>query len=144
MSENAIPELEGGKWIKAQVEAACGNKIHGAFLDVIPENVDFPAVRYEVYVRQDVRTVAQHIVWTRVVFRVYVTIMGEVINDRFLNAARLLHAGLHKQSGETDAARIVACTRLESFNMTEVLHSQTFRHAGGLYELLIQGLPETP
>jgi len=143
MSENAVAELEGGKWIKSQVETACGDTINGAFLDLIPENVDFPAVRFEVYTREDVRTIAQHIVFSKVTFRVYVTTQGEVIKE-MVGIAEDIHGALHQQRGETSAARILACTRLEPYGNTERSGAEVFRHAGGLYELLIQGLPESP
>jgi hypothetical protein len=144
MSENAFPELEAGRWVKAQVEAACDDRINGAFLDIIPENVNMPAVRYEVYTREDVRTSDQHIVWSRIVMRVFVTIQGERITPWMLTIAADIHACLHKNRGETTNARIVACTRLEPYGRTEQAGAEVFRHAGGLYEILVMGLPETP
>jgi hypothetical protein len=135
--ENANAELEAGAWVKSQVETYTDMN---AYLDVIPEGTDFPAVRYEVYTREGVRTVEQHIVWDRIVMRVYVTVQGERITP-LVERASDLHAALHRARGETPAAQIIACTRLETYGNTEKVGGDIFRHAGGLYEILVMDLP---
>jgi hypothetical protein len=138
MSMDGLAELEAGRWIKSQVQAESSL---GAYLDVIPEGTDFPAIRYEVYVPGvDLRLIDQHIVLTKVMFRVYVTIQGERITQSFIQAAADIHAALHRQRGETSNARIIACTRNSTYTRTENAGAEVFRHAGGLYELLVQDL----
>jgi hypothetical protein len=138
MSLDGLAELEAGRWIKKQVEAETNLK---AYLDVLPEGTDFPAIRYEVYVPgDDVRVIDQHIVMTKVMFRVYVTIQGERITQSFIEAVADIHAALHRKRGETSNARIIACTRNSTYTRTENAGAEVFRHAGGLYELLVQDL----
>ncbi len=139
MAVNGAEELEAGRWIKKQVEAELGKAISGAWLDVIPEGAKLPAVRFSVQSRNDIRTVSQHIVMTRLVFQVIASVEGEKAVP-LVDLAKRINLALHRKSGVTSNSRILACTRIQPFGMTDSEQAHVYRMAGGIYELFVQSL----
>lgn len=125
-------EYEVGRWIKAQIEGAP----HGltAWLDLIPEGADLPAVRFQVQSRQDVRTVEQNNAMSRFLFLVVASVQGADLAE-LVGYAEDIHTALHRQNGTTSKATILACARVETFGMTDVQGVDVFRHGGGIYEI---------
>lgn len=139
MSVNGTEELEAGLWIKKQVQAELGDTISGAWSDVIPEGARYPAVRFNVQNRIDVRTVGQHIVMARITFQVIAMVDGNEMKQ-LPDLANRIFAALHRKNGETNAARILSCVRIQPWGTAEIEQSHVFRGAGGIYELLVQSL----
>jgi hypothetical protein len=139
VSVNGTEELEAGKWIKKQVEAELGSAISGAWLDLIPEGANFPAVKFNAQNRMDVRTVAQHIVFANITFQVVATIDNESVLP-LVDLANRIFLALHRRSGTTETARILACTRIQPWGSMDNEQGHTFRSSGGIYELLVQSL----
>jgi hypothetical protein len=136
-------EFEAGAWIKSQVEDATGLT---AWLDLIPESEDLPAIRYQVQYRDDVQTVAGHIAISKYRFLVVATVQGQVIKTGphgLVSLAEAIDAALHLQSGVRTKARIGACTRRETYGNTENIGADVIRHGGGIYEVIVYGLPES-
>lgn len=136
-------EMEAGRWIKSTVKTALGDAISGAYLDMIPESKNLPAVRFQCQRRADLQEVAGHIIMSRLTFLVVATVQGESVGTLADLSAQIFGA-LHRQSGETDKARILQCTRMETYSSTDTEAADTFRHAGGMYEIYVQELPEIP
>lgn len=139
MSVTGVEELEAGRWIKKQVEAELGNAISGAWLDLIPEGANFPAVRFNMQNTFDVRAVAQEIIMSRLTFQVVAVIDSESVLP-LVDLSNRIFLALHRRSGVTDSARILSCTRIQPWGSTENEQSHTFRSGGGIYELLVQSL----
>ncbi len=139
MSVNGAEELEAGKWIKRQVEAELGDSISGCWLDVVPEGAAMPAAKMSRQASMDVRAVAQEIIMTRFVFQVVGVVEGEKA-EPLVDLARRINLALHRKSGVTESARILACTRQQTFGMTDTSDPHVYRTSGGLYELYVQSL----
>lgn len=139
-------ELEAGRWIKATLQASAPDS-QKAYLDVIPEGRDvLPAFRYQCQMRDDVRTVNQHIAMSRFKFLVVATAQGETLEtgpNGLVTLAEYITATLHRANGTTSKARILACTRLETYGNTENIGGDVIRHQGAIFEVLVQGLPES-
>lgn len=137
-------EYEAGKWIKAELEAGSD---FPAYLDVIPSGVDLPAFRFQCQMRDDVRTVSQHIAMSRYKFLVVATAQGEsqpeVGPHGLVTLADYISDTLHRNNGTTTTARIIACTRLETYTDQENVGGDVIRHAGAIFEVLVMGLPES-
>lgn len=136
-------ELEAGRWIKATLEAGSDFR---AFSEVISSAQTLPAFRFTCMSRDDIRTVAQHIAISRYRFLVVATAQGEVLERGprgLVTLAEYISDTLHRAYGSTDRARILACTRLETYADQENVGSDVIRHAGAIFEVLIMGLPES-
>ena len=133
---SAANELEAGRWIKKQIREHANLE---AYMHVIPEQSGLPAVRWQVQWRDNVRVVAQHIIMTRLRVQVTVTIKGESAADLVAHVENI-ETALHRQNGETGKARSLACTYLEPYTYTENEGGDVYRHAGGVYEILVQSL----
>lgn len=139
MSVNGAESLEAGKWIKKQVEAELGDAISGAWLDVIPEGANFPAVKFNVQNSMDVHTVAEHIVMTRLTFQVVAAIEDEKVLP-LVDIVTRINLALHRRNGETSTHRILSCRRIQTINIPDIEQGRVFRMSGGIYELLVQSL----
>jgi hypothetical protein len=135
-------ELEAGRWLKSVVEPATGLN---AYLDIIPEDQDLPAIRFQVQRRSTTQPIPQTVIFSTFVFLVVVTIRGErLVTDAGLDVPSIVAdmiAALHKADGETDKAIINACTYTESYGQSEGNGPDMFRHAGGMFEIIVQGKP---
>lgn len=127
--------LSAAKWIDAQI-GTLGGQVSGAFLDLIPEEVDLPAVRFHMQTPSDVNVVEGvrvlvNIQWLIVVVRKGLSVAAIV------PIAAALDTALHRQNGTADGYRI-ECVRLEPFSMVEPDDSGVqVRHAGGLYRTIV-------
>ena len=141
---SASNELEAGRWIKATLQA---DSDFPAYLNVIPNGVDLPAFRYQCQRRNDVRTVNQHIAMSVYHFLVVATTQGESQPETGPHGAVTLEEyitdTLHRASGQTSKARILACTRTETYTDQENVGGDSIFHAGGIFEVLVMGLPES-
>lgn len=138
-------ELEAGRWIKATLEDSPPDDQH-AYLDVIPEGVTLPAFRYQCQRRNDIRTVSQHIAMSTYHFLVVATGQGESLEtgpNGLVTLAEYITATLHRAYGSTSKARILACTRTETYTNTENVGGDVIRHVGAIFEIQIMGLPES-
>lgn len=136
-------DLEAGKWIKATLQAGSSLK---AYNRVVPSGKTLPAFRFQMQMSDDIRTVSQHIAMSRYKFLVVVTMQGEVLEagpNGFVTHVEYISDTLHKAYGETSKARILACTRLESYDDQENVGSDVLRHGGAIFEVLVMGLPES-
>lgn len=140
---SADVEMEAGRWIKATVKLALGDRISGVYLDLIPESKNLPAVRMQCQRRSDLSEVAGHIIMSKLIFLVVATVQGESLSDAVGLSADIF-AALHRANGVTDKARILQCTRVETYSSTDTEAADTFRHVGGMYEIYVQELPEQP
>ena len=130
MSE-LIDELEVGRWIKSTAEAATGLK---AYLDIIPEQAELPAIRFTFQMRHDVYTVEMHAPFTRYMATVLVVADMETTPVATLRGhAVSLDGALHRAAGDVGEARILTCVRDGSFGLTEIEGSHTYRHAGAVW-----------
>ncbi len=139
MAVTGAEELEAGRWIKKQVEAELGDAISGAWLDVIPEGANYPAVRYNVQNRWDIRAVEQHIIMSRLTFQVVAVVSGEVVLP-LVDLSNRIQLALHRRNGVTSTHRILTCHRTMPWGMTDAEQAHVFRSQGGIYELQIQSL----
>lgn len=129
-------EHEAGRWIKARIEQETDLT---AWLDIIPEGADLPAVRFQVQSREDVVTVERHIVMTHLVFLVVCSVQGADLAE-LVGYAEDIHEALHRQSGATSKATILSCARTAPFGLTDVQGADVYRHAGGMYEIFAHDL----
>ena len=137
MSVTGAEDLEAGRWIKKEVEAELGDAISGAWLDVIPEGANFPAVRFNIQNSMDVHTVAEHIVMTRLTFQVVAAIEDERV-EPLVDLVTRINIALHRRNGETPTHRILSCRRIQTINLPDIEQGRVFRAKGGIYELLVQ------
>jgi hypothetical protein len=134
-------EYDVGRWIVERIRADVPG-VNGIHLDLIPRETPLPAVRYTFQSRGDTSVVDGNIVVTR--FRALVL---AVVEGHQLNAVRPLaqavHAALHKQAdGDVAGLTIIRhCRRVQPFTTTTYEGGQTFRHGGGIYDIVAQGTP---
>lgn len=135
-------ELEAGRWVKATLEAY-DDADHKAYLDFIPEGAGLPNYRYQVQRRNDVRVVEQHIIMANYWFLVVATAQGETLEtgpNGLVTMSENVITALHRANGVTDKARVIACTKLETYGMSENVGSDVVRHHGAIFEVLVQPL----
>lgn len=127
--------LAAAKWINAQV-GDLGGTISGAFLDLIPEAEDLPAVRYHLQNPSDVTVISGERVLVNLAWLVVVVREGLEVAP-LVPLAAALDVALHEKNGFADGYRI-ECVRLEPFSMIEPDDSGVqMRHAGGLYRTIV-------
>jgi hypothetical protein len=114
--------------------------ISGAFMDLIPEDIALPAVRYHVQAPKDVRglgrghatRIMSQIDWLIVVVR-----EGHLVSP-LVPIVQRLDTVLTGATGSTSLVTIDACERIEPFQMLEVDKSGVMiRHAGGIYRTVM-------
>lgn len=135
-------ELEAGRWVKATLEAY-DDADHKAYLDFIPLNAGLPNYRYQVQRRNDVRVIAQHIIMANYWFLVVATAQGETLEtgpSGLITMSENIITALHRANGVTAKARILACTKLETYGNSENVGSDVVRHQGAIFEVLVQSL----
>lgn len=136
-------ELEVGRWIKKLLE---NGSEKSAYLDLIPAQAVLPAFRYQCQRRNDVRTVSQHIALSTYHFLVVATAQGQTMESGpsgLITLAEYITSTLHRAYGATSKARILACTRTETYGDTENVGGDVIRHQGAMFEILVMGLPES-
>jgi hypothetical protein len=128
--------LESGKWINQQIEAHTSLQ---AYMDLIPDDVELPAVRYVSTFPHDTRVIGSNPrVLTKVDWLVVVINRGHSV-AALVPLVNAVDAALENQSGSTTAAIILACQRLNPFALMETDRTGAiFRHAGGVYRTTVQ------
>ena len=127
-------------WLKSLMEgdATLDAMIGGAYLDLIPEEVNLPAVRYNVMGSHDVRGIGPLRVISMVDWLVLVVREGLDVAP-LLPIADRLDFVLHEASGDVTGAWVGQCLRLNPFQTTERSESGVqYRHAGGIYRTMVQ------
>lgn len=124
-------ELHVAEWLKSQIENATTLT---AYADLIPANVQLPAVRFQVQGRHDVRGVGTHRILTELQWLVVVTNEGHSLAP-LVPLADDVDQALQEQAGATSSIQVLSCVRLEPFSLLESEDTgMYYRHAGGLYQ----------
>ena len=136
------PEWEAAAFIKYKVEQALGSDVSGCFFGVIPQEAGLPAVRMSFFMRRNEMFNSTYITMSRLRGQV-LAIVPDVGGGTAQDLSQRIAAALHQASGTApgSVANVIACTYLEPLTMTEIDRGQTVRHAGGIYELLLQVAP---
>lgn len=114
----------------------------GAWLDLIPEDQKFPAIRYHKYFGHDVSGATAQ---TSRIMSSFDWIVAGVTEGPGLTAllaiADAIDQILHRHTWNTADIAVMQCWRRETYSMTETGRSGvTFRHAGGVYRTIVQPL----
>lgn len=133
---NSNELLITSKWLRSTIGTLSGS-ISGAFLDLIPEGVSLPAVRYNVRLATDTMPIDGERILVQIDWLVVVVREGLEVAP-LVPIANALDGALHDATGIADNLRIV-CTRREPFGMIEPddKTGSHFRHAGGIYRTVI-------
>lgn len=147
-----MEDLATAEWIRARLENDTGSgglfdparpnnqHLSGAYLDIIPEDKDLPAIRYHVQNADDVRQAmgGPHRIMVKIDWLVVIVNEGLSIAPLVPLAARL-DSLLHEANGETSDVRVMQSVRLSPFTMTEPDASGlSYRHVGGMYRTHVQ------
>lgn len=124
------------KWLHSTI-GTLGDKISGAFLDLIPKDASLPAVRYNVQLATDTMPIDGERVLVQIDWLIVVVREGLEVAP-LVPIANALDSALHGATGISDNLRIV-CTRREPFGMLEpdVKTGSHYRHIGGLYRTVV-------
>jgi len=139
-------DLHVGEWLVSRIESATDathlgdiqGRVSGAHRDIIPPEVDLPAVRFHLQAPKDVRGAgdASARIMTQLDWLVVVVREGRGLAP-LVPIADALDLRLHKTNGETASVWVGQCIRLEPFHLLEVGESGVhYRHAGGLYRTI--------
>ena len=149
MADNPYEVYEAAKWIQTLLEGDTGSgglfetgdpMINGAFMDLVPEDVDLPAIRYHaqapIYIRglgpSHIARIMTQIDWLIVVMR-----EGHGIAPLVPITMRL-DTLLDGATGSTTLVNISSCVGLEPFQILETDKSGVqVRHAGGIYRTIV-------
>jgi hypothetical protein len=124
-------ELHVAEWLKKRIE---DDTALTAYADLIPSDVQLPAVRFQVQGRHDVRGVGTHRILTTLQWLVVVTNEGHTLAP-LVPLADEVDQALQEHSGNTSSIQVLSCVRLEPFSLLESEDSgMYYRHAGGLYQ----------
>lgn len=127
--------LVAAKWIRATIGTLSGT-ITGAYLDIIPEGVSLPAVRYSAMASTDTMPIDGTRVLVEIDWMVLVVRQGLEVAP-LVPIANALDGALHGAQGIADNLRI-DCTRRSPFEMLEPDDDGIqYRHVGGVYRTLI-------
>jgi len=147
--DNPYEVYEAAKWMQALFEADTGAgglfqtgnpKINGAFMDLVPEEVKLPAVRYHVQGSHSVRGVGPgkaskimvKIDWLVVVMR-----EGHEVTP-LLPIVMRLDTLLEGATGSTTLCNIDSCVNMEPYQILETDKSGVqVRHAGAIYRTIV-------
>lgn len=113
---------------------------------IIPEAMPFPAIRLAELAAPDVRAGSQDaVIWTRV--QMLVTLVDR--QPSFVPMAATvahLHALIRSVApvvvtlNAVVLGQVLACTRVQPYTLIEHEAGSAVRHAGGIYDLLVQAL----
>lgn len=128
-------QLVASKWLHTTIGTLSG-AISGAFLDLIPEGVSLPAVRYSAVSSQDTMPIDGTRVLVQIDWMVLVVRQGLEVAP-IVPIANALDGALHGAQGIADNLRI-DCTRRNPFEMIEPDDDGIqYRHAGGVYRTIV-------
>src|SRR5262252_1696814 len=128
--------MEAGAWIRKQIE---DNTTLQAYMEMVPDDVALPAVRYSAQFPHDVRGVgAFPRILTKIDWLVVVINRGMGLAN-LVPLVNAIDAALENQSGSTPAALVLACQRQEPFSLMETDRTgASFRQVGGVYRTTVQ------
>jgi hypothetical protein len=134
--QNSNEVLITSKWLRSTIGTLSGT-VAGAYLDLIPEGVNLPAVRYNVQLATDTMPIDGTRILVQIDWLVVVVREGLEVAP-LVPIANALDGALHGATGIADNLRIV-CTRREPFGMIEPddKTGSHFRHVGGIYRTVI-------
>jgi hypothetical protein len=146
-SNSGTEALETGEWIKAQLDTALIGTVFQtqtidikAYAEVIPEDVDLPAIRFHVQFPKDVMVIAGVRVMTQIDWLVALVHEGLILSPLIPIVAKIDQA-LHLQKGSTAGVSVFECTRLGPFTQVSTEPTGTqYRHLGGTYRTLSQAI----
>jgi hypothetical protein len=134
-------EYEAGAWIKSALLAASvigpDGPAEDAYLDVVPSEATFPAVRFSVQRRDDVRTNAQHIAVSVWDFLVIGISEGHAVTGA-KELADAIDLALHRNRGTAGSTEVLACTRVGTYGATPYQNGHQYRHGGAVYRIVAQ------
>jgi hypothetical protein len=118
--------------------SAAGSSIDEIYGDTVPDEVNYPFVRFEHQTNGDTLTHDAVIVINRAQYIVKVT-------DRAMSYSTIkpiysrIHALLHKREFVSVAdGQVLVCYRLQAVHYPEVTETTHYRHLGGVYRFLTQ------
>jgi len=123
------------KWMSATIGTLSG-AVSGAYLDLIPSGIAFPAVRYHAQYSTDTSVVEGVRVLARIDWLVVVVREGLEVAP-LVPIAASLDTVLHLATGTADALSIT-CVRQQPFGLVESAKSGVqYRHVGGIYRTIV-------
>ena len=137
MTTTTFEEYHTAEWMRSRIETDTSMQ---AYMDLIPSDVDLPAVLMSVQQREDVRGIGdgRERIMTRLDWLVVVVREGHLISP-IVPLAVALDNALQNKSGTTATILVLSCVRLEPFSILEPEESGvTYRHAGGIYRTMVQ------
>lgn len=127
--------LVASKWLSSTIGTLSGT-VSGAFLDLIPKEVDLPAVRYSAVFADDTMPIDGTRVLVQIEWQVLVVREGLEVAP-LVPIANALDGALHGATGTADGLRI-DCTRENPFQMLEPDDDGVqYRHVGGVYRTVL-------
>lgn len=149
MADYPFEIYEAGQWIQTKLKADSGAgglfetgdpMVNGAFMDLVPEEVHLPAIRYHVQAPLTVRGIGPTHgarIMTQLDWLIVVMREGELISP-LVPIVQRLDTVLDATNGSTALANILSCTMIEPFQLLETDKSGVqVRHAGGIYRTLV-------
>lgn len=133
---------EGAAWLQAKIEGdgTLAGLVSGAYLDMVPEDVSLPAIRYHVQASDTVRGIGpghNARIMTMIDWLIVVMREGHEVTPLVPIVMRL-DTVLDGVTGSTTLANIDSCVRREPFQMLETDKSGVqVRHAGGVYRTVV-------
>lgn len=140
---------ECAKWLETTLKADNGvgglfhagaQQVNGAYMDLIPEDVKLPAIRFHVQAQSTVRGVGPgHIarIMTDLLWLIVVVREGHEIAPIVPIVSRL-DTVLDGMNGSTSLVNVQSCVLVEPFQLLETDKSGVqVRHAGGLYRTIV-------
>lgn len=149
MADYPFEIYECGEWIQEVLEADTGPgglfetgspMVNGAFMDLVPEGIKLPAIRYHVQAPLTVRGIGpshQARIMTQLDWLVVVMREGHHISPLVPIVMRL-DTVLDGRTGSNTLVDILSCTMVEPFQILETDKSGVhIRHAGGIYRTVV-------
>lgn len=142
MTDNAYEVYEAGKWIQSTLEGdqTLSGMVNGAFMDLVPEDVKLPAIRYHVQAPLTIRGIGPgHAarIMTQLDWLIVVMREGHEISPLVPIVMRL-DTLLDGATGSTTLCYIDSCVNVEPFQILETDKSGVqVRHAGGIYRTIV-------
>ncbi|HEV8639448.1 MAG TPA: hypothetical protein VG370_35005 [Chloroflexota bacterium] len=104
---------------------------------VAPEGAALPFVVFQMLAGTDLAQLGAFRVWANLLYLIKATGQGSSF-AALAPLADAIDARLHRASGTTADGRVLTCVREEAHTMVEVTDGRQWRHAGGVFRLLVQ------
>lgn len=149
MTDTPYEIYECGKWIETLLTADTGvgglfhtgsPMVNGAYMDLIPEDIKLPAIRYHVQTNKTVRGVGpghNARIMTEIDWLIVVVREGHLISP-IVPIVQRLDTVLDGANGSTTLVNVQSCVMVEPFQLLETDKSGVqIRHAGGMYRTIV-------